>query len=105
MEVDVPKEIPKQTRRNAKSSHTPEFLSTVFVRYLLLDQRACLPADKENHDCKGDFMYDDFVGPDVVDRDGDEAAEDVKRILLSLGWRGLETEQLVQDGAYGEEHG
>lgn len=105
MEIDIPKEISKKPGRNPKRSHSPQLLLALLVFDLLLNQCACLLTNKENHDGKGDFVHDDFVGPDVVDGDGDQAAEYVEGVFPALGLRGAETEELVQDGAYSQEHG
>lgn len=104
VEIDVPKKVPKQPSRDAKSSHLTQLLPTLLVLYLLLDKRARVSRDQEDHESKSDFVDVDLVSPAVVDGDWDHGTKDRKRVVSLLGGRGLEAEELVQDCADGEEH-
>lgn len=105
MKINIPQKVPKQARGNAKRRHALQLPPTLFALDLLLNQLPRLPRNQENHSRESDLVHVDLIRPDMVDGDGNHGAEDEERVLASLRGRGgLETEQLVQDGADGKEH-
>ena len=77
----------------------------LFVLDSFANQLPCLADDHDDHDPKNNLVYIDLVGHDVISRDRDQYAENSKRIVSSLSWRGFKAEQLMKQCTNSKEHG
>lgn len=99
--LEMRKDPRKTTHTRTKTRQTPQLLPGLRILNSLADQSSDLAPSDENHNSKGELMDVDFVGPDMVDGDGDDCAQDEQGDIAAPGGRCIEGEELVHKGADG----